>query len=235
MSGKLAGKIAVITGASRGIGAQVAKKYASEGAHVILIARTISGLEEVDDYIKSQGGKCTLVPMDVKDGKKIDELGGIIAERFGRVDIFVGNAGILGMLSPVGDVDPAVWDKIIATNLTANYRFIRSFDKLFRAADAAKVIFVTSEVASEEHAFWGAYAASKAGLEILARTYAKETSKTNICVNLVDPGTVGTRMIEEAMPGNKPEEYTQAADVAPIFLELSCAEFQETGKKFKGQ
>jgi NAD(P)-dependent dehydrogenase (short-subunit alcohol dehydrogenase family) len=235
MTKKLQNKIALITGASRGIGAAVAKAYAAEGAHVIIAARTVSGLEEVDDAIKASGGQCTIVPLDLLDGDKIDQLGGIIAERFGKLDILVGNAGMLGQMSPVPHVEPKVWEKTIALNLTANYRLIRSFDPLLRQSEAGRAIFVTTQMADKNAPFWGCYAASKSGLEQLVKTYAAETQKTNVRVNLVDPGIVRTEMMSEVSPGGDPEDWTPAEDVTDIFVELAQSSFNESGKIFKGQ
>jgi len=229
MSGKLEGKIALITGASRGIGAAVALRYAKEGAHVILVARTVGGLEELDDQIKAVGGQATLVPMDLLKADMIDALGGTIAQRFGRLDILVGNAGMLGNLGPVPHADPVVWDKTIALNLTANYRLIRSFDPLLRASKQGRAIFVTSGAASNNTAYWGPYAASKAGLEALIKTYAAEVEKTPIRVNLVDPGMVGTKMLAEALPGRNMDAFPKPDSVTEVFLRLALPECTETG------
>jgi NAD(P)-dependent dehydrogenase (short-subunit alcohol dehydrogenase family) len=218
---KLQNKIALVTGASRGIGAAVAKRLAAEGAHVILVARTISGLEETDDAIKAAGGEATLVPLDLLEGNKIDELGGIIAKRFGKLDILVGNAAILGVLSPTSHITPSIWEKTIATNLTANFRLIRSFDSLLRQSEAGRAIFVTSGVTKIEAPYWGAYAASKAGLEQLIATYSAELKQTNVKVNLVDPGIVRTGMRAEAMPGEDANTLRAPEDVTDIFVKLA--------------
>ena len=233
MTGKLKNKIALITGASRGIGAAVAKKYASEGAHVILVARTTSGLEEVDDAIKSAGGEATLVPLDLLEYDKIDQLGSVIAEKFGRLDILVGNAASLGGLSPVHHIAPKIWEKTIGLNLTANYRLIRSFDPLLRQSDAGRAIFVSSGIAAGDFPFWGLYGASKAGLEKLVTTYALEIEKTNIRANLIDPGEVATNMHAEAMPGIDPATLPSPDDVTDIFVKLAEDKMQDNGKIFK--
>lgn len=230
-SPRLEGRVALITGASRGIGAAVAKRFAAEGAHVILVARTVGGLEEVDDAIRARGGEeATLVPLDLTLLEAIDELGARVAERFGRLDILVGNAATLGVLSPMGHIDPEVWDQVIALNLTANWRLIRSFDPLLRESEAGRAIFVTSGVAGGVHPYWGAYAVSKAALEALVRTYAGEVTKTRVRVNLVDPGAVRTRMRAQAFPGEDPETLPPPESVTDAFVELAepaCARHGE--------
>lgn len=228
----LKNKIALITGASRGIGAAIAKRYAEEGAHVILIGRTVSGLEEVDDYVKSVGGEATLVPLDLLQHDKIDELGGVIAKRFGRLDVLVGNAAMLGHLCPVGHIEPTVWDKTFSLNVTTNYRLIRSFDPLLRQSEAGRAIFVSSGVAKSALPYWGCYSASKAALEQLIKIYAVEIEKTNVRANLVDPGMVGTKMLAEAMPGMDMNEFPAPEEITNIFVELALASLQDNGKVF---
>jgi len=220
----LEGKVALITGASRGIGAAVAKKFAALGAHVILVARTVGALEEVDDEIQADGGSATLVPMDLKDLDRIDQLAAEVAERFGKLDILVGNAGILGELRPLDSTTNEIWDDVMAINVTANFRLIRAFNPLLRKSESGRVIFVTSGVAREPFAYWGgAYAASKAALEMLAKVYAEETEKTNIQVNLVDPGVVATNMRAQAMPGEDPGTLATPDEVADIFVKLATS------------
>ena len=224
MSGSLEGKLALVTGASRGIGKAVAKALAAEGAHVIAVARAKSqgALEELDDEIKQLSGEsATLVPMDLTDGKAIDRLGGAIYERWGKLDILVSNAGILGPVSPLGHVSVKDWDKVIASNLSTHFRLIRSLDPLLKAADAGRAIFVTSGAAGKHKQYWGPYAASKAALEELALTYSAECSITNIKVNLIDPGPVATAMRAQAMPGEDPKTLPSPDDVAPLFVELA--------------
>lgn len=228
--GRLAGAIALVTGASRGIGAAVAERFAAEGAQVILVARTVGGLEEVDDAIRAQGGTATLVPLDLCDGAAIDALGAAVAERFGRLDILVGNAAVLGVLSPAGHIDPEVWDRVIAVNLTANWRLIRIFDPLLRRSEAGRAIFVTCGVASGVFPYWGAYAASKAGLEMLARTYAGEVTKTAVRVNLLDPGVVRTRLRATAFPGEDPASLAPPQSVAGAFVDLAAADCSRNGE-----
>src|SRR5215475_13156012 len=187
-TGRLAGRLALVTGASRGLGAAVAKRFAAESAQLVLAARTVGGLEEVDDAVRASGGAATLVPLDLTDFDAIDRLGQSLYERFGRLDVLVGNAGILGTLSPVGHIRPADWTDVLNLNLTANWRVLRSLDPLLRASDAGRAIFVTADVARAPKAFWGAYAASKAALEALVKVYADEVAKSRIRVNLIDPG-----------------------------------------------
>ena len=204
--GRLTGRIALITGASRGIGAAVAERFAAEGARLVLVARTVGGLEEIDDAVRAASGeRATLVPLDLRQFDMIDQLGASLYERFGHLDIVVGNAAVLGTLSPVGHVQPATWDETLETNLTANWRLIRSLDPLLRKSKAGRAIFVTSGAASGAFPYWGPYAASKAALESLVRTYAAEVQKTGTCVNLLDPGAVRTAMRALAFPGEDTE------------------------------
>lgn len=202
---RLKDRIALITGASRGLGAAAAVAYAREGAHCVLVARTVGGLEAIDDQIKAAGGTATLVPLDITDGAGIDRLGAALYERFGRLDVLLGNAGLLGTLSPMGHIEPAIFEKVMAVNVTANWRLIRSMDPLLRRSDAGRAIFVTSGVTRRVIPYWGAYAASKAALEMLAGIYAAEIEHTKIRVNLYNPGATRTGMRKEAFPGENPE------------------------------
>lgn len=230
--GRLAGRVALVTGASRGIGAAVAKRYAAEGAHVICVARTQSALERVDDAIQAGGHEAaTLVPMDITDFAKIDELGGIIAQRFKKLDILVGNAGMLGSLSPVAMSKTKMWQDVMNTNFMANYRLIRSFDPLLRASDAGRALFVTSGAAEMANAYWGAYATSKAALEMLVNTYAAEVEKTPIRVNLIDPGVVRTTMRKEAFPGEDANTLATPESITDRFVELALAEVEPHGQR----
>ncbi|HEV2097878.1 MAG TPA: SDR family NAD(P)-dependent oxidoreductase [Stellaceae bacterium] len=229
-SGRLAGKVALITGASRGIGAAVAVRFAEEGAHLVLAARTVGGLEEVDDMIRRRGGSATLVPLDLRDFSKIDELAAALHERYRRLDILVGNAGELGMFSPLGHIPPALWAEIMDLNLTANWRLIRAMDPLLRAAEAGRAIFVTSRAAQEFYAYWGPYAVSKAGLEMLVRIYAAEVAKTGVRANLIDPGTVRTRLRNRAFPGEDPSLLAPPESVADLFLDLAVPECIRNGE-----
>jgi NAD(P)-dependent dehydrogenase (short-subunit alcohol dehydrogenase family) len=223
MSKRLAGAVALITGASRGIGAAVAKRFAVEGAHVVLIARTVGGLEEVDDAVTASGGRATLLPLDLTDGARVDQIGPSLHQRFGRLDIVVGNAAFLGPLSPIGHIDARDWDRIIATNLTANWRLARTLDPLLRNAPAGRAIFVTCGVTGGVHPYWGAYAASKAGLENFARNYAGEVTKTALRVNLIDPGSVRTRLRAAAFPTEDQATLRPPEDVTDGFVELAAA------------
>jgi NAD(P)-dependent dehydrogenase (short-subunit alcohol dehydrogenase family) len=231
MSRQLAGRIALITGASRGIGAAVARRYAAEGAHVILIARTVGGLEEVDDAVKAVGGSATLLPLDLADGARIDQIGPSIHQRFGRLDIFVGNAATLPPLSPMGHIDAKDWERVVAVNLNANWRLVRTLDPLLRNADAGRAIFVTCAVTTAVFPYWGAYAASKAGLETLARTYAGEVAKTDLRVNLLDPGIVRSKLRAAAFPLEDPAKLRAPDEVTEAFVALgaaTCARHGET-------
>jgi len=231
----LAGRVALITGASRGIGAAVAEAYARAGAHVVLVARNTKALEKLDDRIQGEGGKTTLVPLDLLDHEKIDTLGPALAEKLGRLDIFVGNAGMLGTLGPLGHTKANDWDRVMALNLGANFRLIRTLDPLLRASDAGRVIFVSSGAAEGYRAYWGAYAASKAGLESLARTYKAETDKTSIRVNIVDPGRVRTAMRAEAFPGEDPETLATPDFIVNTFLDLASPSCTRHGERIKAQ
>lgn len=219
---RLDGRVALITGASRGIGAAVAQRFAAEGAHVILLARTTGALEEVDDAIRAQGGQSTLVPLDLRKPDDIDRMGGALFERFKRLDILVGNAGVLGGLSPVGHYGLREMTEVMAVNVTANWRLIRSFDALLRQSDAGRAIFTTSSLAGASQPFWGGYAASKAALESLVKTWAAEVANTTrLRVNLVDPGVVATRLYSEAFPGQDPADLPTPESVADLFLDLA--------------
>jgi NAD(P)-dependent dehydrogenase (short-subunit alcohol dehydrogenase family) len=229
MPGKLNGRIALVTGASRGIGRALALAMAGEGAHVVAVARTTGALEELDDDIKSAGGSASLVPMDLRKPDGIDQLGGVVFERWKRLDILVGNAGVLGRLSPLGHIEPKTWDEVMAVNVTANWRLIRSFDPLLRQSEAGRAVFVTSGAARTIYAYWGPYAVSKAALETLAKTYAAETVKTAIKVNLLNPGPIRTRMRAQAMPGEDPNSLPPPEAVAEAFLPLVLPSQMESG------
>jgi NAD(P)-dependent dehydrogenase (short-subunit alcohol dehydrogenase family) len=225
-------KIALVTGASRGIGYAAALALARAGAHVVAVARTVGGLEELDDAIRALGGSATLVPLDLKDTDGIVRLGAALTERYRRLDILIGNAGILGPLSPLGHVEPKAWDDVIAVNVTANWHLIRAMDMLLRLSEAGRVVFVSSGVGSTPRAYWGPYAISKAALDALARTYAAETVNTNVRVNLFNPGPTRTRMRAAAMPGEDPQTLKTPEPVAEKIVELCLPGFQETGKVY---
>jgi NAD(P)-dependent dehydrogenase (short-subunit alcohol dehydrogenase family) len=230
-AGRLKDRIALVTGASRGIGRAVAQTFAQEGAHVLLLARSRKVLEEVDDRIRStSGAKATLIPLDLADGKAIDALGPALHERFGRLDILVGNAAILGQLSPLTHISSAFWDRCFAVNVTANWRLIRTLDPLLRRSEAGRVIFVTSGVANSRRAYWAPYAVTKAALESLAKIYATETSDSAVKVNLIDPGATATGMRAQAYPGEDQTKLPTPADVAKAFVPLAMPDYTETGK-----
>lgn len=227
---RLKDRIALITGASRGIGRAVALSFAQEGAHVLLLARSRKPLEELDDRIRTGGGKATLIPLDLADGKAIDALGPSLFERFGRLDVLVGNAAILGRLSPLPHIPAEHWDRSLAINVTANWRLIRTLDPLLRRSESGRVIFVTSGVARSARAYWAPYSVSKAALEALAKTYANETSDSPIKVNLVDPGATATRMRAEAYPGEDQTTLRTPEEVTERFVALAMADWTETGQ-----
>ena len=221
--GRLAGRVALITGASRGIGAAVALRFAAEGARLILVGRTTGGLEETDDAVRAAGGEAALAPFDLADFDAIDRLGGVIFERHRRLDILVANAGLLGTLTPVAHIKPAEWDKVMAVNLTANWRLIRSLDPLLRASPAGRAIFVTAAAGRAARGYWGGYAVSKAALDMLAGIYAAEVAKSTLRVNLIDPGRVRTAMRAKAYPGEAPESLPTPDAVTDAFVELASA------------
>jgi NAD(P)-dependent dehydrogenase (short-subunit alcohol dehydrogenase family) len=230
INGRLAGRIALITGASRGIGAAIALHFAGEGAHVVLAARTVGGLEEVDDAVRAAGGSATLVPFDLREFIKIDELAAALYERYGRLDILVGNAAEFGAFSPAGHVEPKLWGEILDLNLTANWRLIRAMDPLLRAAPAGRAVFVTSRLARDALPYYGPYAISKAGLETLVRIYAGEVARTAVRVNLIDPGTVRTRLRAQIFPGENPAGLPSPESVAAAFLQLAVPECTRNGE-----
>jgi NAD(P)-dependent dehydrogenase (short-subunit alcohol dehydrogenase family) len=220
MSKPLENKIALVTGASRGIGRAAAKALAGAGAHVILVARTVGGLEEIDDEIRKDGGSATLVPLDVRDFPALDRLGATIFERWGRLDAFLGNAGSLGVITPLAHLEPKAFQELVDVNVTANWRLIRSLDPLLRRSEAGRALFVTSGAAQKHTPFWGGYAMAKAALESLALTYAAECASTNVKVNLLSPGPLRTAMRAKAMPGEDPETLARPDAVAPLIVEL---------------
>ncbi len=232
MAKPLADRIALVTGASRGIGAALALRLAEAGAHVVAAARTVGGLEELDDNIKAAGGSATLVPLDVKDSAGIGRLALALNERYGRLDVMVGNAGVLPTASPLGHIEPKDWDNVMAVNLTANWQLIRCMDPLLQRAPAGRVVFLTSGIAHYGRAYWGPYAASKAALEALVRTYAAECETTNVRVNLFAPGPTRTRMYLSAFPGADRATLPTPEQVAKAIVPLCLSECAETGKIF---
>ena len=230
---QLENRVAVVSGASRGLGRAIALALAKEGAHIIAMARTQGGLEELDDEIKALGGSATLVPSDIKDYAAIDRLGAAIFERWKKLDILIGNAGILGKLTPLPHLDPKVFDDVMAVNVTANLRLIRSLDPLLRASDAGRAVFVTSGLAQKCFAYWGAYSMSKAALEAMVRTYATENEKSSIRANCFSPGATRTKMRAQAMPGEDPETLPSAEEVAAQIIPLCLPSFTDTGTVYK--
>jgi NAD(P)-dependent dehydrogenase (short-subunit alcohol dehydrogenase family) len=227
---RLKGRIALVTGASRGIGRAVAKRFAAEGAHLILVARTEGGLIEADDEVRSVGGTATLLPLDLAESARIDELLPAIKARFGRLDVLVGNAAILGTLTPVGHIAPDEWQRLFDVNVTANWRLIRCLDPLLREGPAGRAIFVTSGVAAKPRAYWGGYSISKAALEALVRTYSEETATTSLRVNLVSPGPVRTAMRASAMPGEDPQTLPHPDEMTGVFVDLAATECTRHGE-----
>ena len=229
MTQRLKDRVALITGASRGLGAAIAKAYAREGAHVILLARTQGGLEETDDAIRAEGYAATLVPMDLTQREEVEKLGPSIAERFKKLDILVGNAGVLGALSPVSHSAPKMWENVFDTNVLANVNLIRALDPLLRASDAGRAIFVTSGMAGDTTPFWSPYASSKAALETIVQAYAEEVAHTNLKVNLVNPGILRTAMRRQAFPGEDASKLPAPESVTQTFVELAMADYTGTG------
>lgn len=228
------GRIALVTGASRGIGRAAAVALGAAGAHVILLARTVGGLEETDDEIRRAGGKATLIPADLSDFAAIDQIGPAIGQRFGRIDILVLNAGVLGELAPIPDIAPKIWRQVFDVNVEANWRLIRALDPYLRASEAARVLVMTSRAGGEiAKPFWGVYAASKAALEMLARTYAEETKATGLRVALIDPGAMRTRMRASAMPGEKPETLPKPEEIAPLILQAASRDYAGIADRLK--
>jgi NAD(P)-dependent dehydrogenase (short-subunit alcohol dehydrogenase family) len=225
-------RIALVTGASRGIGRAIALELARAGVHVVALARTQGALEALDDEIRALGAEATLVPCDLADGDALDRLGGALFQRFGKLDILVGNAGLLGPLSPLAHVDVKDWNRVMAVNVTANWRLIRSLDPLLRAAGAARVVFVTSSAAHKAAPYWGPYAVSKAALEALARTYGAEVRDQGVTVMIANPGRMRTRMRAQAMPGEDPATLPAPEDFAKKCLALLRPDWRESARLY---
>jgi NAD(P)-dependent dehydrogenase (short-subunit alcohol dehydrogenase family) len=226
---KLDGRIALVTGASRGIGRAVALALAAQGAHVVITGRTVGALEELDDEIQTAGGTATILQLDLLRLEKIDQIGPTLFQRWGKLDILVGNAGVLGNLTPIAHVTDDNWTRVISTNLAANWRLIRTLDPLLQRSDAGRAIFVTSGASARDTAYWGLYAASKAALETIVKTYAAEVSTTAIRVNMVNPGPTRTQMRAKAYPGEDPETLPTPHDVAPLFVDLALPSTTRNG------
>ncbi len=223
----------MVTGASRGIGYAAALGLAEAGAHVVAVARTAGGLEELDDAIRAKGGSATLVPLDLKDFAGIDRLGGAIFERWGKLDMLFGNAGVLGVVTPLGHLEPKVWDNALAVNVTANWRLIRSFDPLLRRSDAGRALFVTSGITKSLAPYWGSYSITKAALEALVRTYAGELANTSVRVNLFSPGALRTHMRAQAMPGEDPDTLKTPDVVVPDIVRMLSPDYTENNVLFE--
>ncbi|MBN8996087.1 MAG: SDR family NAD(P)-dependent oxidoreductase [Rhizobiales bacterium] len=226
-------RIAVVTGASRGIGRAAALALAEAGVHVIAVARTVGALEELDDAIRAKGGAATLVPFDLKDFAAIDRLGAAIYQRWGRLDMLFANAGVLGTLTPLAHLEPRTFDTVMTINVTANWRLIRSLDPLLRQSDAGRALFVTSSAAAKFTPYWGAYAVSKAALEALVATYAGELAQTRAKVNLIDPGAMRTRMRAQAMPGEDPATLPAPEELAPHALRMLSPDYAGSGELYE--
>ena len=236
----LTGRLAVVTGASRGIGYFIAKQMAAAGAHVIAVARTVGGLEELDDEIKAERaktgkGEATLVPLDLADMAGIDRLGGAIHERWGKLDILVANAGVLGVIAPLGHVEAKTFEKVININVTSTWRLIRSVDPLLRLSDAGRAILLSSGAAHSARAFWGPYAASKAAIEAMGRSWADETRNSPLRINMVDPGATRTAMRSQAIPGENPDTLPHPSEIAARIVPLASPSMTETGMIFQAK
>ncbi|MCG8490929.1 MAG: SDR family NAD(P)-dependent oxidoreductase [Sneathiellales bacterium] len=229
MSKRFEDKTALITGASRGLGAAVAKSLAREGAHVILVARSVGGLEEVDDAIQAEGGSATLVPLDLLETDSIDGLAAPLFERWKKLDILVGAAATLGKLTPAPQYAPKLWEDVFKLNVHANWRLLRALDPLLRASEAGRALFVTSSAARAHKQYWSGYAASKAALESLILTYAGEIQKSNLKVNLIDPGATATKLRLSAYPGEDQSTLPSPEDKAEMFLSALMTDFDKNG------
>ena len=218
--GEQAGRVTLVTGASRGIGHAVALEIARRGGDVVALARTQGALEELDDAVRALGRKATLVPVDLQDFEGLDRLAGAIAERWGKIDGLAGAGGMLGPLSPLSHVTPKAWDEVIATNLSANFHLARAFDPLLRASPAGRAVFVSSGASVRPRAFWAPYAASKAGLDALVRSYAAEVEASGVKANIVEPGPTRTAMRAKAMPGEDPETLPPPEVPARFIVDL---------------
>ena len=231
-AGVLSGRIALVTGASRGIGAATARALAGVGAHVVAVGRTVGGLEELDDAIRAAGGSATLVPLDITDFEGLGRLAGALGERYQRLDILVGNAALGGPSSPLDHTTRNDWDEVMKVNVTANWQLICAMDALLRRSDAGRGVFLTSGAAHSPPAYRGLYAASKAALEAVVRTYAAETARTAVRVNLFNPGATRTRMRAQMMPGEDPMTLPPPEDVAETIVALCVPGFSETGRMY---
>ncbi|MEX0853483.1 MAG: SDR family NAD(P)-dependent oxidoreductase [Bauldia sp.] len=232
MTQPLANRVIVVTGASRGIGRAAALALFEAGAHVVAVARTVGGLEELDDAIRAKGGAATLVPLDLRDFAAIDRLGAVIHERWGRLDGLLANAGVLGAVTPLAHLDPAVWDEVMAVNLTANWRLVRSLDPLLRRSAAGRALFVSSGVVPLALPYWGAYTVSKAGLEALVKVYAAESQATPVRANAINPGPLRTRLRALGRPGEDPVTLRPPEALAPDIVRMLSPDYDDNGVIF---
>lgn len=232
MTKPLEGRVALVTGASRGIGRAAALAFAGAGAHIVALARTSGALEELDDEIQAAGGSATLVPADLADAAAIERLGPALLQRWGKLDILLANAGILGPLAPLTHVSAKEWAQVFDINVSANWRLLKSVEPALKASDAGRAIFLSSGAAHKCLAYWGPYSVSKAALEAMVRSYANETLKTNLKVMLVNPGPLRTRMRAQAMPGEDPQTLKTPEELAPHLVEIASPTWSETGKIF---
>jgi NAD(P)-dependent dehydrogenase (short-subunit alcohol dehydrogenase family) len=228
----LDGRVVLVTGASRGIGYEAALEAARRGAHVIALARTVGGLEALDDAIQSVGSSTTLVPLDLRDFDALDRLGHSIFERWKKLDGLIANAGELGVLSPVSHIDPKVFERVFAINVTANYRLIRSLDALLRQSDAGRAVFVSASSSHSARAYWSAYAASKAALEALVKSYSNELGITRVKANIYWPGAIRTAMRAAAMPGEDPMSIPAPAEIAPGLVDMIMPDYAAQGSVY---
>jgi NAD(P)-dependent dehydrogenase (short-subunit alcohol dehydrogenase family) len=232
MTPPLAARIALVTGASRGIGYATALALARQGAHIVAVARTQGGLEELDDDIRKDGGSATLVPLNLTDFDGIARLGAALHERHGKLDILVGNAGVAGPSSPLGHIELKPWNDVMAINVTANFQLVRCMEPLLRQSDAGRAVFITSGAASQAPAYLGPYAASKAALETLVRAWANETASSNIRANLFSPGPIRTRLRATFFPGEDPMTLETPDQVAELIVPMCSPAWRETGKLY---
>jgi NAD(P)-dependent dehydrogenase (short-subunit alcohol dehydrogenase family) len=230
MTQPLASRIAIVTGASRGIGYATARALAKAGAHIVAVARTQGGLEELDDEIRKDGGTATLVPLSLTDFDGVARLGAALHERHGKIDILIGNAAVASTSSPLGHIELKAWTDMMTINVNANFQLIRCMEPLLKQSDAGRAVFMTSGAATKALAYWGPYAASKAALDTMVRVWANETASTNLRVNLFSPGPIRTRMRAQVFPGEDPMTLDTPEQVAEFIVPMCAPDWTETGK-----